>query len=109
MRQGRRDGLSAAQRTEIWRRWKAGESLHEIGTSGTFTPSMRDRIRCGGGVDVLVRVPVVPIVQFGAVVRHVAIEQVNPCVGSDEPIPQALVLAEDMVLLHLVGRPAPLR
>jgi hypothetical protein len=31
MRQGRRYGLSAAQRTEIWRRWKAGESLHEIG------------------------------------------------------------------------------
>ena len=24
-------GLSAVQRTEIWRRWKAGESLHEIG------------------------------------------------------------------------------
>src|SRR6202034_2265037 len=31
MRLGRRYGLSAAQRTEIWRRWKAGESLHEIG------------------------------------------------------------------------------
>jgi len=31
MRQGRRYGLSAEQRTEIWRRWKAGESLHEIG------------------------------------------------------------------------------
>ena len=31
MRQGRRYGLSAEQRAEIWRRWKAGESLHEIG------------------------------------------------------------------------------
>src|SRR5580698_3901498 len=31
MRQGRRYGLSGAQRSEIWRRWKAGESLHEIG------------------------------------------------------------------------------
>ena len=31
MRQGRRYGLSAEQRTELWRRWKAGESLHEIG------------------------------------------------------------------------------
>jgi len=31
MRQGRRYGLSAEQRTEVWRRWKAGESLHEIG------------------------------------------------------------------------------
>jgi hypothetical protein len=31
MRQGRRYGLSAEQRAEIWRRWKAGESLYEIG------------------------------------------------------------------------------
>ena len=31
MKQGRRWGLSASQRTEIWRRWKLGESLHEIG------------------------------------------------------------------------------
>ena len=31
MRLGRRYGLCAAQKTEIWRRWKAGESLHEIG------------------------------------------------------------------------------
>jgi IS30 family transposase len=31
MRQGRRYGLSSAQRTDIWRRWKSGESLHEIG------------------------------------------------------------------------------
>jgi hypothetical protein len=31
MRLGRRYRLSAAQRAEIWRRWKAGESLHEIG------------------------------------------------------------------------------
>jgi hypothetical protein len=31
MRPGRRYGLSATQKTDIWRRWKAGESLHEIG------------------------------------------------------------------------------
>src|SRR5450631_4029114 len=31
MRQGRRYGLSAEQKAEIWRRWKTGESLHEIG------------------------------------------------------------------------------
>jgi hypothetical protein len=31
MRQGRRYGLFAAQSTDIWRRWKAGESLREIG------------------------------------------------------------------------------
>jgi hypothetical protein len=27
----RRTRLSAAQRVEVWRRWKAGQSLHEIG------------------------------------------------------------------------------
>jgi DNA-binding CsgD family transcriptional regulator len=31
MRQGRRYGLSAEQRADIWRRWKAGESLQAIG------------------------------------------------------------------------------
>ena len=31
MKRGRRYGLSAAQKVDIWRRWKAGESLHEIG------------------------------------------------------------------------------
>jgi IS30 family transposase len=31
MRQGKRFGLSAIQKSDIWRRWKAGESLHEIG------------------------------------------------------------------------------
>ena len=31
MTQGKRVALSAAQRTELWSRWKAGESLHRIG------------------------------------------------------------------------------
>src|ERR1700691_6154584 len=31
MRPGRRYGLSSAQKSDIWRRWKVGESLHEIG------------------------------------------------------------------------------
>src|ERR1700712_4226057 len=31
MGQGRRYGLSSAQKAELWRRWSAGESLHEIG------------------------------------------------------------------------------
>jgi hypothetical protein len=30
MAQGKQAGLSAAQRTEVWRRWKAGQSLHRI-------------------------------------------------------------------------------
>ena len=31
MTQGKRVELSAAQRTDVWCRWKAGESLHTIG------------------------------------------------------------------------------
>ena len=31
MTQGRRVKLSAVQRTDLWSRWKAGQSLHEIG------------------------------------------------------------------------------
>jgi hypothetical protein len=31
MSEGKQSRLSAAQRTDVWRRWKAGESLHEIG------------------------------------------------------------------------------
>ena len=31
MRPGKRFGLSAIEKNEIWRRWKAGQSLHEIG------------------------------------------------------------------------------
>src|SRR5271163_3709222 len=31
MRPGKRFGLSAIERGEVWNRWKAGQSLHEIG------------------------------------------------------------------------------
>jgi transposase, IS30 family len=31
MTQGKRVGLSATQKSDIWRRWKAGHALHEIG------------------------------------------------------------------------------
>jgi hypothetical protein len=31
MRPGKRFGLSANEKSDIWRRWKAGHSLHEIG------------------------------------------------------------------------------
>jgi len=37
--QGKRAEVSSAQRTDIWRRWKAGESLHEIGRAHGHTPS----------------------------------------------------------------------
>src|SRR5271170_3808943 len=31
MSEGKESRLSAGQRADVWRRWKAGESLHEIG------------------------------------------------------------------------------
>jgi hypothetical protein len=31
MSEGKQSRLSAAQRADVWRRWKAGESMHEIG------------------------------------------------------------------------------
>ncbi len=31
MTQGKRFGLSAVQKSNMWCRWKAGQSLHEIG------------------------------------------------------------------------------
>jgi hypothetical protein len=55
---GKRFGLSAAQKSDVWRRWKAGDSLHEIGRAfgkehsstrclvsrhGGFIPAVRRR------------------------------------------------------------------
>ena len=31
MRPGQRFGLSAIEKRDVWSRWKAGQSLHEIG------------------------------------------------------------------------------
>jgi IS30 family transposase len=58
MTRGKRFGLSAAQKSDLWRRWKAGQSLHEIGRAfgkehssirclvsryGGFVPAVRRR------------------------------------------------------------------
>src|SRR5271169_4535073 len=58
MRQGKRFGLSAIEQSDLWRRWKAGQSLHEIGRAfdkshssircvvslqGGFVPAVRRR------------------------------------------------------------------
>jgi transposase, IS30 family len=58
MTQGKRFGLSALQKNDMWRRWRAGESLHEIGRAfgkehssirwlvsryGGFVPAVRRR------------------------------------------------------------------
>ena len=63
MKQGRRFGSTAEQKLDVWRRWKAGQTLHEIGRAfgkehssirclvsrhgGMLRPSGGVRSRCG--------------------------------------------------------------
>jgi Helix-turn-helix domain len=56
MRQGRRYGLSAEQKADIWQRWKAGESLHEIGRAfGKDHGSIQFLLAQHGGIAPTVR------------------------------------------------------
>ncbi len=51
MAQGKRDRLSAEQRIDMWRRWKSGESLHEIGRAfGKGDGSIRFLLTQRGGI-----------------------------------------------------------
>src|SRR3984957_11759959 len=51
MAQGKRNRLNTEQRIEMWRRWKAGESLHEIGRAlGKGHGSIRLLLRQRGGI-----------------------------------------------------------
>jgi hypothetical protein len=51
MAQGKRERLSAEQRTDMWRRWKAGDSLHEIGrVFGKGHGSIRFLLKQRGGI-----------------------------------------------------------
>src|ERR1700743_1355672 len=51
MAQGKRNRLSTEQRSDMWRRWKAGESLHEIGRAfGKGHGSIRFLLTQRGGI-----------------------------------------------------------
>src|ERR1700758_1450651 len=51
MAQGKRDRLSTEQRIDMWRRWKAGESLHDIGRAfGKGHGSLRFLLTQHGGI-----------------------------------------------------------
>src|ERR1700726_1867714 len=51
MTQGRRVKLSANQRTDMWSRWKAGQSLHEIGRAfGKDHASIQFMLSQHGGI-----------------------------------------------------------
>jgi IS30 family transposase len=56
MTAGKRTRLSASQRVEVWRRWKAGESLHAIGRAlGKAHPVVHLLLKRHGGIAPLVR------------------------------------------------------
>src|SRR3984957_11991754 len=51
MREGKRSRLSATQKTDIWERWKAGQTLHEIGRAhGRPHPTIRKLLLPRGGI-----------------------------------------------------------
>jgi len=51
MAQGKRNRLSTEQRIDMWRRWKAGESLHDIGRAfGKEHGSIRFLLTQRGGI-----------------------------------------------------------
>ena len=56
MKKGRRFGLSAEQKCVVWRRWKAGQTLHEIGRAfGKDHNSIRGVVSRHGGIVPAVR------------------------------------------------------
>lgn len=56
MSQQKRSRLSPTQKTDIWRRWKAGQSLHEIGRAyGKPHPSIRGVLLPHGGIPPIAR------------------------------------------------------
>jgi hypothetical protein len=51
MKPGKRFGLSAEQKIEVWRRWKEGQTLHEIGRAfGKEHSSIRCLVARHGGI-----------------------------------------------------------
>ena len=56
MAQGKWSRLSPAQRAEIWTRWKAGQTLHEIGRAyGQPHPTIRQVLLPRGGIPPIAR------------------------------------------------------
>jgi hypothetical protein len=51
MKPGKRFGLSTEQKIDVWRRWKAGQTLHEIGRAfGKEHSSIRCLVSRHGGI-----------------------------------------------------------
>src|SRR5580693_4441025 len=51
MKRGKRFGLSTEQKLDVWRRWKTGQTLHEIGRAfGKDHNSIRCIVSLHGGI-----------------------------------------------------------
>ena len=51
MRKGMRFGFTAAEKAEVWDRWRRGESLHEIGRAfGKLSSSVYCQLAHTGGI-----------------------------------------------------------
>jgi hypothetical protein len=62
MKAGKRFGLSAAQKLEVWSRWKTGQTLHEIGRAfGKPHTSIRCLVSLHGGIAPAVRRRSLPV------------------------------------------------
>src|SRR5437660_12307850 len=56
MKQGKRFGLSAEQKSDVWRRWNSGQTLNEIGRAfGKEHSSIRCLVSRHGGIAPAVR------------------------------------------------------
>ena len=56
MKPGKRFGLSTEQKSDVWRRWKLGQTLHEIGRAfGKEHSSIRCLVSRHGGIAPAVR------------------------------------------------------
>jgi hypothetical protein len=65
MTQGKRFGLSAAHKSDVWCRWKTGQSLHEIGRAfGKSHSSIRCLVSRHGGFVPAVRRRSLPARQY---------------------------------------------
>jgi IS30 family transposase len=73
MKQGRRFGLSAEQKLDVWRRWKAGQTLHEIGRAfGKEHSSIRCLVSRHGGIAPAVRRSALPLRERQEISRGLA-------------------------------------
>jgi hypothetical protein len=80
MRVRKRFGLSAEQKGEVWCRWKAGQTLHEIARAfGKEHSSIRCRASRHGGI--------APAIRRRAPLAHVVLGRFHP---SGNPVNHAL-------------------